>query len=393
MIDALVASQWIVAGAVALPLLLFSLEVLFGIPAAKPLESGTGNPSTCILIPAHNEEMIIAKTLALLRPILPINAYILVVADNCDDATAKIVRDNDLEVIERFNLEQRGKGFALDYAREWLSNSPPECVIVFDADCTTDAKSLTDLICLSVTRMSALQAGYVFEATHSVSTNVQISNFAFWIKNIIRQRGACHLGGMAILTGTGMAFPWKIFADLPLATASIVEDLALTIFLAHSGKAPVFLNQARVGSFAASEDATLQQRSRWEHGFLGVAKEHGMATLFAGIRLMDRKLILLGFHLLVPPLALLLSATMLTVIGLTGLAIFVDYWPPVLMVVTFFGLAVGTILLAWLSGGHKWLNFKSLVLLPMYLVWKLPIYLAFAIGKTATWVRTDREVN
>jgi cellulose synthase/poly-beta-1,6-N-acetylglucosamine synthase-like glycosyltransferase len=315
----------------------------------------------------------------------------LVVADNCTDNTAEVVRKSGFAVLERFDAKRRGKGYALAYGRSWLTQAPPDCVIIFDADCETDAASLADLARFSVARMSAVQAGYFFEPDLSVPAKVQISNFALWVKNIVRQRGAYRLGGGAILTGTGMAFPWKIFAELPLATASIVEDLALTIDLARAGNAPVYLNEATVYSTAAAEAATLEQRSRWEHGFLGVARNHGWPMLRSGILRMDRKSAILGLHLLVPPLALLLATAFSVAIVLSGLAVLIDNWLPFLVSAFALGIAMLSVILAWISGGHRWLKAEAIHLVPFYVAWKIPLYLRYALGQTATWIRTDRN--
>jgi cellulose synthase/poly-beta-1,6-N-acetylglucosamine synthase-like glycosyltransferase len=391
--EALVVLSWIVAAAVSVPLLVFSIEVLLGLWGERPYDLICGEHRTCILIPAHNEEAIIKATLDRLHPLLPAHASILVVADNCNDRTAEIVRQQGFAVIERCNTDQRGKGFALAHGRDWLTKEPPQCVIVFDADCTTDAKSLEDLICVSTARAAVVQAAYAFEPDHSAAGKVQISNFALWVKNIVRQRGAHRLGGSAILTGTGMAFPWAVFAELPLATASIVEDLALTIDLTRAGKAPCFLNQAKVSSVAAIETATLEQRSRWEHGFLDVARRQGLPILLGGIKRLDRKSMLLGLHLIVPPLALLFMVALAAAVILAGVGGMTGYWFSFFMVLGFLSLSLVSVLLAWLSGGHQWLKASAMVLLPMYLIWKIPVYLRYALGHTVTWVRTDRNTH
>ena len=70
---------------------------------------------------------------------------------------------------------------------------------------------------------------------------MQISNFAFMIKNLVRQRGLERLAGRVHLTGSGMAFPWSTFAEANLGGANIVEDLALGIKLAEGGGGPMLV--------------------------------------------------------------------------------------------------------------------------------------------------------
>src|SRR5690554_3316666 len=71
-----------------------------------------------IVIPAHNEEAVIAKTLySLFGLIYPVNLYdIVVVADNCTDKTAKIAANIGATVLERSHDTKLGKGFALRWA-------------------------------------------------------------------------------------------------------------------------------------------------------------------------------------------------------------------------------------------------------------------------------------
>lgn len=390
-LDMIALLSWLIAAPAILALSIFLAETLFGIARLNIRSFSGEHPPTTILIPAHNEALIIEETIDRLRPLLSADVRLLVVADNCSDTTAQLVRKAGQAVVERTDSERRGKGFALAFGRSHLEVDPPECVIVFDADCQTDAASIAALAKFCVTGKQVAQARYIFEPDLSVSAKVQISNFAFWVKNVVRQRGAHRLGGAAILVGTGMAFPWRIFRSAPLATANIVEDLALGIYLTQNGSAPTFLEQASVVSSAAGETATLEQRARWEHGFLAMAKSHGLCAIASSLRTRNRKSFLLGLHLLVPPLAFLL------LFAVASLAILA-----VLMWVTGHGLAfatlafvvaaaTGSIFLNWLVEGRQWLSFAAMLRLPLYLIWKLPVYRRFARGETAEWTRTERS--
>src|SRR5580693_8198462 len=71
-----------------------------------------------IVVPAHNEAVGIAHTIANLRQLdWPADRYrILVVADNCNDETAAIAAAAGAHVLERHDETQRGKGYALKFA-------------------------------------------------------------------------------------------------------------------------------------------------------------------------------------------------------------------------------------------------------------------------------------
>jgi cellulose synthase/poly-beta-1,6-N-acetylglucosamine synthase-like glycosyltransferase len=391
MLDILAIFSWLIAIPPTSLLLVFALEVWLGIWRTKPVDIREALPSTCVLIPAHNEASIIVGTLEHLKPSLSARTKALVVADNCTDETASLARQHGFEVIERFDAQAKGKGFALAFGREHLRSSPPECVIVMDADCRTDARSIAELARFSCSVRSAVQASYVFEPDPHASSKVQISNFALWIKNVVRQRGGRRAGGGAILTGTGMAFPWELFERMPLATENIVEDLSLTVDLARSGAAPLFLEQAQVVSAAASEVATIGQRSRWEQGFLAVAASHALPLLKYGLTGLDRKAMLLALHLLVPPLTLLLATSSLMIALLAGVSTFTGVWYPFALLSGAFLVALGGILINWGLEGHLWLTSRSLATLPLYFLWKLPVYAGLLAGKRVGWVRTGRD--
>lgn len=390
--ELLILGTWSTAVVLAIPLSTFCMEVLLGTRRNHVVAPTDTSYSACILMPAHNEVRILADTLDQLLPVLNDRVRLLVVADNCDDQTADVARMRSVAVVERQDATLRGKGFALAFGRERLRQSPPpDCVIILDADCKTDKSSLDALIETSVRRGLAVQASYTFESDMSAPPRVQISNFAVWLKNVVRQKGTQKLGGGAVLTGTGMAFPWAIFDTLPLATNSIVEDLELAVELTRNGTAPVFLESAQVTSVAASEEATLAQRARWEHGFLSIAQSFSLPTLVKGVKSHNLPLILLGLHLLVPPLALLMSVAVTIAIVLVVTAIWTKIFLPAVLVSGLACLVFCSVFLAWLNGGHRWLSGRSMLLAPLYVLWKLPIYLRFMIGRRSEWVRTDRN--
>lgn len=382
---------WAIAFPAIAALSVFSAEALFGAARLRAKTFSGPVPRTTILMPAHDEVATIEKTLFLLAPILSDNIRLLVVADNCSDATAQLVRSAGYEVIERVDPDRVGKGHALAFGRDHLRAAPPACVIVLDADCETDGLSVEALAKCCLANNAAVQASDVLKPDLSASPKVQISNFAFWIKNVVRQRGAQRLGGGAVLMGTGMGFPWTIFESAPLATSNIVEDLALGIHLTQSRQAPIFLEQAMVVSAAASESATLGQRTRWEQGFLATAKSHGLRALGAGLLSGNGKLLWLGLHLLVPPLALLMSSALAVLAFLGAMALAIGYYSAFWSLIIAMAIAAVAVLLNWFTGGRQWLGFMALICLPLYVVWKIPVYIRFAKGGRTAWTRTERQ--
>ena len=385
---------WFIATSVAIPMSVLTVEVLVGLSPARRALSSSRQMRVAVLVPAHNEALGIAATLAALHEDAPAGMRILVVADNCTDETANIARRSGAEVIERHSASERGKGFALAFGRDHLASAgtPPEVVIVLDADCRFAPGSVEALVfaCAANPQRPA-QAINLIAPVLSASPMVQISGFAMVVKNLYRSRGMQRLGGAALLTGTGMAFPWPLFEKAHLATGSIVEDLGLGIALTRAGHAPILIDGAKVTSEPAASDVALVQRTRWEHGFLDTIRTSALPLLASGLARPSRSEFLLGLHLIVPPLALLLMAAAAALILLSLLAIIGAGIIPLMFSAVVLAAAMTAIFAAWVAGGRRWLTGSALLRAPLYILWKLPIYLNFFRRRETEWQRTPRE--
>lgn len=386
--------MWAVALLAALPLAVFTLEMILGLwPSRTENVANTPTPSTAVLIPAHNEASGIASTLAKLKAAAPAGTLIVVVADNCSDDTAKIARDCGVEVIERSHETERGKGYALAFGRDHLAKqaSPPDAVIILDADCELHEGSLEALAAEAQTRGVPVQAVNLISGDLTAPPMVQVSSFAMVVKNLFRSRGMQRMGGAALLTGTGMAFPWAIFSKAELATGNIVEDLGLGIELTREGKPPRLIGHAHVRSAPADMRDALTQRTRWEHGFLQTLRTHALPTILGGLKRFSLAEILLGLHLMVPPLALLVMLSGVVFAALLGQAWFTAIIGPAILLGGFLGAALVLILIGWIAGGRPFLSGSALLRMPLYVLWKIPVYLGFLKGPEADWKRTERR--
>lgn len=381
---------WGLATPVAILLLYLAAELVCGLARQAPQALGPPPARIVLLIPAHNEADGIEETVRALTAAAPA-AHILVVADNCADATADCARAAGAETIERDEPARRGKGFALAFGRDHLAADPPDAVIVVDADCRIEPGSAERLAAAAAASGAPVQASNLLMTPAGISPLVAISNFAMLVKNVVRARGLVRIGGGALLFGTGMAFPWSLFARLPLASANMVEDLELGLQLAHKGVRVGFDDGARVNSPAASLASSRGQRSRWEHGFLDTARRQAGPLLRAAARSRSRHLGALGAHLLVPPLALLLLVASLALALVAGLAAFGADWAPALLLLALLALDGLALLIVWWREARAVLPARDLLRVPLYLLWKLPLYLAFFTRRQTGWNRTRRD--
>jgi len=151
----------------------FAVEVVAGLLRTRVPDAGGCPPSAVVVVPAHDEAAVIGETLRKLNTALGEGMRLLVVADNCTDATAAEARRTGAEVIERHDVEQRGKGHALASAADHLAADPPDVFMVLDADCVIDRASLRALIDEAARSGRPCQSINLLRADRSASPLVQ----------------------------------------------------------------------------------------------------------------------------------------------------------------------------------------------------------------------------
>lgn len=386
MIDVL---AWGVVAVTAPPVLMFAAECLAG---AAPHRAGPAMPEPppfAVLVPAHNEAAGIAATIAAACAQLRSEDRLIVVADNCSDATATIARGAGAEVVERFSDSERGKGFALAAGRAGLATAPPAAVIVLDADCRPEPGALPLLASHAATHAAAVQGRNLLADNGDDHPSARISLFAFVTKNLVRQRGLQRFGSPALLQGTGMAFAWPLFERARLASGCLAEDMELGLALVLEGAPVRFVPEAGFHSPASSRTATVGQRTRWEHGAILTGWRHVPRLLAAGMA--RPALLLLALDLIIPPLALLAMLLAAATLVLAGLALLGAGTAPLLTELGLGGMFTAAVGYAWHRAGRDYLGPATLLRVPGYVLWKLPIYRRLLVDRQRSWVRTGRD--
>lgn len=382
----------LVAAIPMLLLIVFTAEVIAGLLPQKSSVVKSPLPRTVVLIPAYNEAAGIGAMITALRATTDPAIELLVIADNCTDDTAALVRAAGVNVVERNDPQRRGKGYALAFGRDHLAvGSPPDCVVVIDADCTVAGAGIDTLAREAMRLKRAVQACYLLRPDLTASPKAQISSFAFLVKNLVRQRGMTRLGNVSAMTGAGMAIPWAVFRDAPLANAELAEDMALGVWLTQIGRAPIFLDSVCIWSDAASGGALMIQRHRWELGLMTIARRAVLPLIARGLMGRSLSKLWLGFHLLVPPLALLfiIAGTTLVVTLLLALA-GASLWVSMLLLLAL-AVAGSATIAAWHLAGRDQISAAALWRIPLYVAGKLPLYKKiFGRRDTDGWVRTRR---
>ncbi len=383
----------LIACVVSIPLFLYALEC-FSLPLYREEDCPDTDASCVVLIPAHNEELVLAATLESINSQIGDGDSVLVVADNCTDATAEIARKAGCEVIERTHDTDRGKGFALAFGLDKLREAPPEIVIIVDADCDVAYGALQRLknAVLQVDRPA--QGRYLIQSSTGATIASKVSELAVMIRNRVRCKGMTALGIPVPLLGTGMAFKWQDITRVSLASGEIVEDMKLGVELARAGRGAHYVDSAVVTSaFPESDDAMKTQRERWEHGHLDILQRYVLPNLFYALKRVNFRLLFFTLDLAIPPLTLMLSIQ----IAFAGLflvfGVFLGSYTPFLVFLLGLSLVSLALAFSWGVYGRTILSLQELGSIVSYIMSKMSIYKRFVKKRETKWIRTERDTK
>ncbi len=380
--------------AIMMPMTAFVLECFLAIlpRRLKPAAATIRHPRTVVLIPAHNEESVLEQSLRVLIPTLSAGDRVLVIADNCDDRTAEVARAAGAEVHLRRDPARHGKGYALDFAVQYLRKSPPEVVVILDADCLVSADAIKILAQQALRSDRQVQALNLTDRLPPTASHQVLAILANRFTNLIRPLGLLRAGLPCRLMGTGLAMPWPLLESVPFVGDNLVEDMQWGIDLALAGFWPLFCPQAHVTSALPLHDrAFVSQRIRWEHGHLRTIIAQVPPLLARSLRRRDFRLFCLAWDLSIPPLALLAALWSAAIISnLAAAHAGASWWPAAI-------LSIGGIMAAFAFGGawfvhcRRQIPFSALLTAPLYILRKLPIYISFIMRPQSSWVRTERD--
>ncbi len=352
-------------------------------------------PHFDVVVPAHDEEPVVAATVASLLALdWPRERLrVFVVADNCSDHTAERAARAGAQVLVRVDPERRGKGYALAFAFERvLADGLAAAVVVVDADTLVSTNLLRAFAARLVRGEQALQAEYgVSNALDSWRTRLMRLAFALFhdLRSLARER----LGVSCGLRGNGMAFTPEVLRRVPHDAFSIVEDLEYGIRLGRAGYRVAYVGEARVcGQMVAGEQASRSQRRRWEGGRFLIARQQAPGLLARAVRERSALLFDLALDVLVPPLSYVALALAL---GLGACAAAVALHVPLLLAPWLWGAAALALLLYVGRGltlsGLGLRGLLDLAWAPVYVAWKLALMLSPRARSTGEWVRTSRK--
>lgn len=382
----------------AVPALLLLAQVVLALLPDRTEREHPRPERIAVVMPAHNEGRGLRPTLMQAMAQLGPQDRIVVVADNCTDDTADQAREFDVTVVERTHATDRGKGFALDFGVRHLEalaiqeGHAPDVVVILDADCELGPRLLPRIASVAHATGRPVQATYLMQAANE-GLKARIAEFAMRVKNLVRPRGMHQLGLPCGLYGTGMAFPWAVAVQAPLASGHLAEDMQLGVRLAQLGAPPLLCEDALVTSvFAKSQEGAASQRTRWEHGHLAMLVGEGPRLLWRSMRPGRGAQLLQVLDMLVPPLTLLALMQGGWLLLTLLLAVLLGWWAPLVLATLSVLMLVGAIVIAQQRWADDILSLSELAGAPLLLLSKVPLYLRFVFKRQVEWVRTKRDL-
>ena len=346
-----------------------------------------------VIVPAHNELGNIEATVrSLLATDYPANRRrVIVLADNCTDATADVARTAGAEVIERTDDERRGKGFALtDTFPKVLADPAVDVVMVVDADTLVTPNLLRAASAHIGSGAEVLQARYAIRNAND-SWRTRLLQIAFAAFHDVRSLGRERLGVSCGLRGNGMAFSREALRRVPHHTETVIEDLEFGIRLALKGIRVRYVHEATVfGEMPTDSASSAVQRRRWEGGRVQLRRLFAGPLVRRAVSDRDRLAADLAMDLLVPPLGQLVGVL---VVGLGGSVVLAVLGGGGVASVVW-GVGLGGVVVhvarGWQLSGTGARGLVDLLAAPLYVGWKLTSKAVRVRRPPTEWVRTPR---
>jgi 1,2-diacylglycerol 3-beta-glucosyltransferase len=387
---------FLVLGALALVFLVHALFVAGAslLPLRRRVDPGppTRTRRFTVLVPARNEEKLIARTLVSLRALDYDKELVrvVVIADRCTDRTAEIARDEGATCLERDEPGEGGKGQALSWAFETLlPDDRADAFVVVDADTIVDTGVLSAFSRHLDSGAEAVQGYYdVLEPERSLMASFTFAGFA--VSRNLNYRGRTRLGWGANLLGNGMCFSREVIERFGWGAHSISEDLEYQLELFLDDVRVVFAPEARVcGEVPSGVRAYHSQRSRWDLGKYELRNRYVPRLLAKAIRERDPAALNAAFELIAPPYALLGGLI------LGPFFLYLALGPARLTANHILWGSMTAAFVAWVLAGLVAARaparvYVNLAYAPLFVVWRVLIALASPFRKGDDWNRPER---
>jgi glycosyltransferase involved in cell wall biosynthesis len=323
-----------------------------------------------VVIPAHNEELLLGHTLRAIEAAKRHRDRVLVVDDRSVDRTSAIARAHGATVLRREPGEEPGRAAARQAAIRFAQTLDWDAMVMIDADSIVEPGFFDEIERAMAEGATALQARSEAAVGRRLVDQAALASFA--VQGVTLPRGREALGLPVRLRGTGMVLRRDVVMGLDFR-AKASEDLQVSLDLLQAGVRTRHVERARLRSANAdSWKIAARQKQRYEAGRMAAAREFVPKLL----RLHNAAGFEAAWFLLSPPFA---SAAGLLVIG-TGVAALARsamlLWTGVAaLALLSFAFAVAAV-----QARVGWRMVAALAAAPFFIGWKLLVQLKAMLG-------------
>jgi cellulose synthase/poly-beta-1,6-N-acetylglucosamine synthase-like glycosyltransferase len=387
---------WVILALIGIPAVLASLYLLLLTLLSWRARPPTDPPADLrfdLIVPAHDEAAGIARTVASLQSLAwPRASYrIIVVADNCADDTAAVAARAGAQVLERSDLERRGKGYALKFAFEHSAREGwAHAVVVVDADSEASPNLLAAIAARLGAGAQAVQCHYDV-LNPQASWRTRLMTIAMGAFHTVRSRARERLGLSCGIRGNGWCVTHSLLQRIPYRAFSLTEDIEYGIDLGVQGYRVHYCDEAQVyGEMVSTAASAGSQRRRWEQGRFQLIRERTLPLLALAVSRPSRVCLDLAMDLLVLPLSYLgLNIGALAVVSAGAGLIDADLYAGLGVAAACAACLLAYFLRGWSVSGTGWSGLKTLLWVPAFMGWK--VILMATGGRAREWRRTERE--
>lgn len=374
--------------AASLYLLTLTIAALFY--RRRVAQRGSPTSRFAILVPAHDEELSLPRLLTSLNEdIYPLGLRtVFVVADNCSDGTAQVGRRYGAAVFERSDASNKGKGQALRWLLQAIQPfaSQYDAYVIVDADCVISPNFLSVMDARLRAGSRVIQSNYAVSNPSWVPV-AALRLLAFALMHLVRSRGLQALGLSCGLYGTGMVFRKDVLNAYPWGATSLAEDIEFYLYLTRHGIKVDFAPEAVVSTEMPTSLQTAQsQNLRWEKGRLQMFWTRGVRLIADGLLTGNIVKVDAGLRQGIPPLSLLAGAMLLSF----AMALIAGQTPAVMLGILALAGLLAHVVLGLFIARVPVRAWAALAYSPVFVAWKVVIYLRALWPTHYAWVRTER---
>lgn len=377
--------------------LYYFIIAFFGIWRKKENKIMTPKNSFAIIVAAHNEEQVIGQLVENLHVLkYPKELYdIFVVADNCKDHTAEIAREAGAIVYERFSLEQRGKGYAMEwmFAKLFKLERNYDGVVIFDADNLVEQNFLLEMNNRLCKGEKVIQ-GYLDSKNPHDTWIAGTFAISFWVVNHIWHLAKYNLGLSSVLGGTGMCISTDVLQKFGWGATCLTEDMEFTMKVLLKGIRTTWAHDAIVyDEKPLTFKQSWNQRKRWAQGHFDIAGRYIPRMIMEGIKHRDIRILDGVLHLLQPHFLLLSTTFVLLSYMYYLVPFYTNILYKIIPVEVWTIIAIGqyifpVIVLAKIRA--QWKSWIYLILYPLFVYSWVPItFLGFLHRNEREWSHTQ----